>query len=228
MKKENYNMGKSEPFFPDFLFKEAVAALLFFFVLMLIVTFTHVPLEPLADPTDATYVPRPEWYFMFLFQVLKYFPGELEAVAVFFAPTIGILLLLFLPFYDTRKERKPAKRPLASATAVLSLVGVVYMTAVAFQTTPAPPPAAASATKLSAAETAGKRIFQDSGCGACHQPGGGSAPELAGIIEKRGDDMVRKYVKNPKDVNAGSIMPGFATLSDEQLDQLIEYMATVK
>lgn len=228
MKKDQYDMGKTEPFFPDFLFKEALAALLFFIVLMLIVTFSHVPLEAVADPTDSSYIPRPEWYFMFLFQLLKYFPGELEPVAVFVLPTIGILLLLFLPFYDRREERRPTRRPIASAAAAFSLVGMIFLTTVAFQTTPPPSPTSSAPTKkLSVAEAAGKKQFQELGCAACHTPGG-PAPDLAGIIGRRDEDYVRKYVKNPKDVNSGSIMPSFSSLSDEQLDQLVEYLATLK
>lgn len=227
MKKENYDWGKTEPFFPDFLFKEALAALLFFIVLMLVVTFSHVPLEAVADPTDTSYIPRPEWYFMFLFQLLKYFPGELEPVAVFVLPTIGILLLLFLPFYDTRNERKPYKRPVAMTAALVGIIGVTFLTTVAFQTTPPPAASAAPTKKLSAAANAGRKVVQDSGCAACHV-GGGPAPDLASIARQRDEDYIRQYVKNPKNVNPNATMPPFAQLSDEQMDQLIEYLATLR
>lgn len=226
MKKDSYKMGKTEPFFPDFLFKEAIAALLFFIVLLLIVVFSHVPLESLADPTDATYIPRPEWYFMFLFQMLKYFPGELEPVAVFVLPTIGIIVLLLLPFLDRRRERRPSRRPVASAAAFFGLAGMLYLTTMAIATTP--PPAPASTAKLSAAATAGKKQFQDLGCGACHQPGGGSAPDLSKIVAERDEEFIRKYVKNPKALNPNSIMPSFDSLTDEQMNHLLEYLQTLK
>ncbi|MBI2952772.1 MAG: c-type cytochrome [Chloroflexi bacterium] len=228
MKKENYNWGKTEPFFPNFLFKEAIAALLFFIVFMLIVVFSHVPLEAVADPTDTTYIPRPEWYFMFLFQLLKYFPGQLEPLAVVVLPGIGMLLLLFLPFYDTRKERKPSRRPLASAAAAFGLAGIIYLTTMGIATTPPPPVSSAAATKkLTTVEAAGKKVFQDSGCAACHQPGG-AAPELTGIAERRDANSIAEYIKNPKSVNPSSTMPPFASLSDDQMQALMSYLATLK
>ncbi len=228
MKKEKYDWGKTEPFFPDFLFKEALAALIFFVVLMLIVTFSHVPTEALADPTDTSYIPRPEWYFMFLFQLLKYFPGSLEPVAVIVLPTIGILLLLFLAFYDRRKERRPLKRPLASAAAAFGLVGIIFLTTVAIQTTP-PPSATASAPakKLTAAETAGRKEIQDLGCAACHMQGG-VGPDFADVASRRDKEFITNYVKNPKASNPNSIMPSFSNLTDDQLSQLADYLMTLK
>ncbi len=70
------------------------------------------PLDQLADPTDATYVPRPEWYFLSLFQLLKYFPGPLEPIATVVIPGLVVGALLALPFLDRRPDRHPLKRPL--------------------------------------------------------------------------------------------------------------------
>ena len=79
---ESYHQAKEKgvPFFPDILFKDAVVSLLVFLILIGLAYFVGAPLEARANPADTTYTPRPEWYFLFLFQLLKYFPGNLEVV----------------------------------------------------------------------------------------------------------------------------------------------------
>ena len=99
-------------------------------------------LKNFADPTDASYDPRPEWYFLFLFQLLKYFEGPLEVVGTFVIPTVGFILLLFLPFLDKKEERTSLlKRPVALAVTSLSVVLIVLLTilgAIAPRLEPAP------------------------------------------------------------------------------------------
>ena len=75
---EEYHEAKEKgvPFFPDILFKDAVVVLIVFVILVALAYFVGAPLEARANPGDATYTPRPEWYFLFLFQLLKYFPGR--------------------------------------------------------------------------------------------------------------------------------------------------------
>src|SRR5208337_412664 len=82
-----------QQFFPRQLFKDTVAIFVAFAVLFLMAVIVRVPLEQLADPTDTTYIPRPEWYFLFLFQTLKLFAGPLEVVGSVVLPTLAILPL---------------------------------------------------------------------------------------------------------------------------------------
>ena len=86
---EQYKKDKEKgvPFFPDILFKDAVISLVIFIALVALAYFVGAPLEPRADPADTSYTPRPEWYFLFLFQLLKYFPGSLEVISVFIIPS---------------------------------------------------------------------------------------------------------------------------------------------
>ena len=82
---------KGEPFFPDVLFKDAIVSLLVFGALIALAYFVGAPLEARANPADTSYTPRPEWYFLFLFQLLKYFPGSLEVIGVVVLPSVVIL-----------------------------------------------------------------------------------------------------------------------------------------
>lgn len=158
---ESYEQEKARgvPFFPDALYKDAIIALLVFVALVGFSFFLGTPLEARADPSDTTYTPRPEWYFLFLFQLLKYFPGKLEVVGVFVLPTLLGLLLFALPLLDRRPDRHFAKRPLVvGGTAFLALaVGVLTAQSVL----EAPPP-----VEVAPGDQTAALYIQN--CAACH------------------------------------------------------------
>jgi len=137
---EKYQKEKEKGifFFPDLLFKDAVVSLLIFVALILLAYFVGAPLEEQANPADATYTPRPEWYFIFLFQLLKYFPGSLEVVGVIVIPTIAILVLAALPLLDRGPKRHFLNRKLWVGITALLMVGVTGLTIVAFLEAPPP------------------------------------------------------------------------------------------
>src|SRR5512142_2267649 len=95
-------LSKGERFWPDSIYKDLLVALGIFLLLILLATALGVPNEPKADPSDSTYIPRPEWYFLFLFQMLKYFPGKLEWVGTALIPAAVVLLLLLFPLLDRK------------------------------------------------------------------------------------------------------------------------------
>ena len=97
--------GSRRRFFPDFALLEAVVALVVLVALVLLAAFTKPPLQAVASPNSAGYVPRPEWYFLWLFQLLKYFKGSLEAVGTALVPTVIVALMVALPFLDRRQNR---------------------------------------------------------------------------------------------------------------------------
>ena len=121
-------MQGGKPFYPDQLFEDALAIMVLFIALAAVAIFVPVPLEELADPADASYDPRPEWYFLFLFQLLKYFEGPLEVVGTFVIPTLAILLLLLLPFLDKRDRAPLRKRPVALTVTSLSVLLLLLLT----------------------------------------------------------------------------------------------------
>ncbi len=127
---EQYKKEKEKgvPFFPDILFKDAVVSLAIFIALVALAYFVGAPLEPRADPADTTYTPRPEWYFLFLFQLLKYFPGSLEVIGVFIIPTLAVILLIALPLIDRSPKRHFLRRPVIFGATILSVIGVLFLT----------------------------------------------------------------------------------------------------
>lgn len=107
------------PFWPDQVFKDAVTGTAVFFLLIVLTVFLPPAYTGLADPLDTSYIPQPEWNFIFLYQALKYFEGKLEPVGAVGVPTVLVLILVLLPFIDRNPERDPLKRPLATAGALV-------------------------------------------------------------------------------------------------------------
>ena len=100
---------KGKPFFPYAIAKDSAMMLIVFLVIATMSIVLGAEQGPKADPTTTTYVPRPEWYFFFLFEVLRVIkPPELVPVATIIIPTICMVLLLLLPFYDRGPERRPS------------------------------------------------------------------------------------------------------------------------
>ncbi len=137
---ESYNKLKEKgvPFFPDILFKDALVSLLLLLVLIGLAYFLGAPLEEQANPSDTNYLPRPEWYFRFLFQLLKYFPGNLEVIGVVIIPTIFILLLLALPFLDRGEKRHISKRLVVLAGTVITGVVIIGLSIASYLEAPPP------------------------------------------------------------------------------------------
>ena len=130
--------GPPTPFYPYHALKDTIAVAVVFALLLTMATVFDAPLDAVANPTDAAYVPRPEWYFMSLFELLKYFPGPFEPVATVVIPGLVIALLLLLPFLDRRPEREPARRPLVVGGFVVVLTGITLLTVLGFRSTPGP------------------------------------------------------------------------------------------
>ena len=125
-----YSILKSQgkPFFPYAVAKDGAMALITLCVIILMAVLFGAELGPKADPTTTTYTPRPEWYFFFLFELLRVVkPPELTFMATIGIPTIALMLLLLLPFYDRSPERHPLKRPIAMIGAVATVAAMAYL-----------------------------------------------------------------------------------------------------
>lgn len=142
LKKYHEDKENGVPFYPNIIFKDVIVALIIFLLLIGLAYFLGAPLEARANPADTTYTPRPEWYFLFLFQLLKYFPGKFEFVGVVLIPTLAILILFFLPFLDRNTRRHFLDRPIVTVITVLAVAGIILLTILSILE--APPPEQAS------------------------------------------------------------------------------------
>jgi len=137
---EKYKKAKEKgvPFFPDIIFKDAVVSLIVFLILVALAYFVGAPVEDRANPNDTSYTPRPEWYFLFLFQLLKYFPGNLEVIGAMILPGLFIVLLLVLPIIDKSSKRHFLNRPFASISALAIVAGIGVLTVLSISEAPPP------------------------------------------------------------------------------------------
>jgi ubiquinol-cytochrome c reductase cytochrome b subunit len=136
---EGYRKAKEKglPFFPDILFKDAVISLVVFLILIALAYFIGAPLEARADPADTSYTPRPEWYFLFLFQLLKYFPGRFEVIGVVVLPTLAIICC-FCYLSGSQYRRHYANRPVILGITSFALVGIILLSVQAYRETHRP------------------------------------------------------------------------------------------
>lgn len=114
-------------FWPDQVFKDAIVGTTVLFLLIALAVFLPPTYSGMADPLDISYIPKPEWNFLFLYESLKYFEGPLEPVGTVGVPTVLILILVLLPFVDRNPERDPLRRPIAMFGALLLAVVVIGM-----------------------------------------------------------------------------------------------------
>ena len=195
-----------------------------------------------ADPGTTNFVPRPDWYFYFLFYLLRIFKWpESVFLGTIGVPTIALILLLGVPFYDLRRERRLLSRPLAVVGFVLVVLSMAVLTwkgataseALASEVI-ADVPNWVQQEKLPANAVPGAKLFAVAGCTACHTYlGTGSsnlgAPDLTQIGTRNlGIQFQINHLKCPSCVNPGSPMPKFESLGDKRLRQLAIFLEASK
>jgi quinol---cytochrome c reductase cytochrome c subunit, bacillus type len=195
-----------------------------------------------ADPGTHSFVPRPDWYFYFLFYLLRIFKWpESVFLATVGIPTVCLVLLFALPFIDLRRERRLSRRPVAAVAVALTIVSMGVLTwkgatakeALASEVI-AEVPHWVQAEQLPPDAVPGAKLFATAGCTACHTYlGTGSsnlgAPDLTSIGSRNlGVDFQVRHLQCPSCVNPGSPMPKFASLGDARLRQLAIFLEASK
>jgi quinol---cytochrome c reductase cytochrome c subunit, bacillus type len=212
--------GQGKPFFPYAVAKDSVMACIVIFTIIAMSIIFGAELGPKADPTTTTYVPRPEWYFFFLFELLRVIkPAVLTPVATIGVPTICMVLLFALPFVDRGPERRPERRPIATVAGILTIAAMGYLTYLGAN--------AGSPNeidlKVAAKYEAGKLAVAQSGCLACHkigENGGTLGPNLTDIGDKLPKAAMLRTLENPT-----APMPSFAALPQEKKQDIVNFLA---
>ena len=221
-----YTVLKSQgkPFFPYAVAKDSLMACVVLLSIIIMSLTFGAELGPKADPTTTTYVPRPEWYFFFLFELLRVIkPAILTPLATIGVPTICIILLIMLPFVDRSPERRPERRPIATIAGIFTIVAMGYLTYLG---------AAAGSPNQIDLEVpqqyeAGKLVVAQSGCLACHKIGhngnDGPGPELTDIGNKLPKAAILRTLENPT-----APMPSFAGLPEEKKSAMVDFLAQLR
>jgi len=169
---------KGVKFWPDIIYKDLIVSFALFLLLVGLAAFVGVAQEPKADPNDASYIPRPEWYFLFLFEFLKFIPGKLEWVGTTLIPGIGVLILLLLPFIDKNPYRNWKKRKVGIIVMGLVVLGIIGLTVRSVITTP-------EVEEVALAGSIAEQVIQGQDlysiyCTECHQAEG-EGGEIVGV-----------------------------------------------
>ena len=219
--------GQGKPFFPYAVLKDSLMACIVLLVIILLSLFLGAELGPKADPTTTTYTPRPEWYFFFLFELLRVVkPPALVFIATIGIPTICMVLLILLPFIDRNPERNPLRRPVAT------LAGITVIAAMAFLTIEgalAGPPTAID-KKTAPQFEHGKNVMASSGCLGCHRVGdngnAGPGPNLTHVAGHLPRQAIERTLINPT-----APMPSYSGLQERQpkdFEALVNYLGSLK
>ncbi len=193
--------GRGEAFFPGHVAKDTVMMAVVFASLFTVAALLPAHLDEVANPADADYIPRPEWYFLSLFQLLKYFPGPLEPVATMVIPGVVIGFLVLLPFVDRHDGRHPLRAPRRMFTAAMVVIGIGVAGLTGLGVADSPPGYDADWGLL---PIAGWQIATDaaSPCARCHTSGGPAAP-LASTRITKDEEWLLSHMADPVALGPG-------------------------
>ncbi|HET9093712.1 MAG TPA: c-type cytochrome [Solirubrobacteraceae bacterium] len=233
-----YSLLKNEgkPFFPYAVAKDSIMAVIVMAVIMLLSLLFGAELGPKVNPTTTTYVPRPDWYFFFLFEVLRVMRNvpKFTPMATIGIPTLCMIGLFLLPLYDRGPERLITRRPIALASGLATIACIAFLTYSGADTgspnsVTLPAPAGLTAAQR-ATFYAGEVVVGESGCEGCHEIGSngnnGPGPPLTHIGAKRAAAAIASTLKNPT-----APMPSFANLaktSPKKFAALVSFLSDLQ
>ncbi len=227
--------AQGKPFFPYAVAKDAAMACVVMTVIITLSLLFGAELFAKANPTTTTYVPRPDWYFFFLFEVLRVIrPPTLAPLATIGVPTLGMIALFLLPFYDRGPERRPERRPIATLTGIAVIGAMALLTyegANAGSPTAIEMPTPAHVIQAGGATLkeyeAGKLVVAQSGCEACHKIGengnAGPGPDLTHIAARLPRQAIARTLVNPT-----APMPSFKNLPPQKFNAIVNFLSQLK
>ena len=219
--------GQGKPFFPYTVFKDGTMATLTLVVIIAAAILFGAELGPKADPTTTTYTSRPEWYFFFLFELLRVVkPPALVFMATVGIPTICLVLLIILPFIDRNPERNPLKRPIATLTGITVIAAMAYLTiegAIAGSPTEIE-------MKVAKQYEPGRAVAASSGCLGCHKIGdngnAGPGPPLTKVGARLPKQAIARTLLNPTPP-----MPTYSRLKQrtpKEFNELVNFLSSLR
>ncbi len=231
---------KTGNFWPDQVAIDLIVSGFVFVLIVWLSAFHPAPFSGPADPSDSAFQPKPEWNFLFLYQLLKLFKGPFEVVGTVGIPVLIIIILIIVPFLDRNKSHSPLKRSGMMTGGLLFVVFVLVYTIIGSRSNPEeilskPLPGTTEhkgpvSYELSPSAVRGETLFKTYGCIACHMIGGEGgkvSPDLTNEYENnRSKAWLIVQITNSKAHFPTSIMPNYTMLLEEQLNDLVEYLNT--
>ncbi len=219
-------------FYPEHTFRSCIVFVILFLTLIGLSIFGRIPREQIAGTILDSYLPRPEWYYMWMFQLLTYFSGPWEGICTLAIFAAGGALIFSVPFLGKSKAKGLAGRPLAIAAGVTAIMGIIYLSIIAYaEIKPYGTVVPVPDRQLTVAEERGLHVYVDRECAYCHQIQGRGGrrigPDLSNIAAKRRNiEEISKYIKNARAISSWTIMPKY-DLPEDDLRSLAEFMLSL-
>ncbi len=224
-------------FWPDQVFKDMAVSTFVIVILVGLAAYIRPPIAGPKNPMDISYIPKPEWYFLFLYQSLKAFPGRLEPIGTVGIPLFITFLLIFLPFIDRNPERNPWRRPITMSGYVLFVAGVITLAFIGYFSKPetasskTPSSQGIPSTQVSESASKGAQLFHSLGCIGCHRvkgQGGTIGPGLSSeSLKSKSRTWLITQIRDPKKHDPNTIMPAFSSATDQQVNELVDYLQSL-
>jgi len=232
-----YSILKSQgkPFYPYAVAKDSLMACVVMAVIITMSLVLGAEVGPKVNPATTTYVPRPDWYFFFLFELLRVIkPPSIVPLATIGIPTVCMILLFLLPFYDRGPERRPERRPIATTAGIFTICAMAILTyeggtAGAPTEVNLPTPASVQQTggTLLAQFKAGEAVVAQVGCEGCHKIGdngnAGPGPNLTHIGARIPAQGIARTLVNPT-----APMPSFKNLPPNKFDDIVVFLSSLR
>jgi ubiquinol-cytochrome c reductase cytochrome b subunit len=214
--KQKYEQAKQDgvKFWPDIIYKDLLVSFGLFILLVGLVAFIGIHPEAKADPSDTSYIPRPEWYFLFLFEFLKFVPGKIEWVGTTLIPALAVLALLALPFLDKNHLRHWKNRLTGISIMGVVVLGMVGLTVRSVITTPEQTEGSAANT-IQEQMVLGQEIYSVY-CVECHGPDG-EGGIIAGVEGLEGVDLKSISSKDEMYTRSDETLENIAAFGQQDL-----------
>jgi len=214
--KQKYEQAKQDgvKFWPDIIYKDLLVSFGLFILLLGLVTFIGIHPEAKADPSDTSYIPRPEWYFLFLFEFLKFVPGKIEWVGTTLIPALAVLALLALPFLDKNHLRHWKNRLTGISIMGVVVLGMVGLTVRSVITTPEQAEGSAANT-IQEQMVLGQEIYSVY-CVECHGPDG-EGGIIAGVEGLEGVELKSISSKDEMYTRSDETLENIAAFGQQDL-----------
>jgi ubiquinol-cytochrome c reductase cytochrome b subunit/menaquinol-cytochrome c reductase cytochrome b/c subunit len=227
--------AQGKPFFPYAVAKDGAMACVVMAVIIAMALIFGDELGSKVNAATTSYDARPDWYFFFLFDILRIIrTPSLIQLATIGVPTLCMILLFLLPFYDRGPERRPERRPIATITGIAVICAMAYLT---YQGATAGTP---DALELSPSKAVvedgpaavatwneGRLAVAQSGCEACHKIGNngnlGPGPPLTTIASRLPRQAIARTLVNPT-----APMPSFKNLPAKKFNAIVNFLSTLK
>ena len=224
--------GKPYRFYPEHIHRSTLAFGLVFAGLLLAANYAPPHVEARAGTFIPDYLPRPEWYYMWLFQLLTYFTGSWEMIGSLFLFGGGLVMLFGVPFFSESRLKGVGNRPVSLAVAATFMVCIVYLTLMAYsEAAPYNKLLTLPDKPMSEQARRGMFLYAERECSYCHnimgKGGHRTGPDMSNMVRKgRNEQYLADYIKNPLKIYASSTMPAY-DLTPEQLKDMAAFLLSL-